>query len=362
MGSYPPLAGALAALLVLLAGCTREVVREVIVTSTPSVAPTATETATSTLTATPVAPTSVATQPVVSPTPDPTPSPEPVVVRFAEGDEVEVNTRERSTLALLAASSPDAAVLRNVYNGSRLRLGDGPKIREGVAWWGVSGGGWTTERNLQLPGEAEVPPRFAAGDRAEVNTRSVDRLIVREQATRESPEVTRLTNGTVVVIADGPVAGTEATWWGLEGGGWVAEEYIQPPGFAPYPESYVPTPEPTPVCVYEPAVAAALEDTVRLYYALVDDGYYADAYQLTTAAFKANRPFVPWRDGYGTTAWISVEYVSVTCTSPATVEVRVTAGDYTASGYLIRTFATTWSMRFEDGMYRLDYGNTRQLR
>lgn len=225
-------------LAALFAACTREVVREIQVTSSPS----ATETAMPQATETPPTATSTAT-----PTPEvstPTPAPSPASA-YAVGGTVEVNTRERVPLALLKSSSPGAPVLRNVYNGTLLRLVDGPKENDGLTWWGVEGGGWVHEGKIQEPGSGAVPPRFAAGDRAEVNTRSPDRLIVRQQATRESPEIRRVSNGEILVIGSGPIEGTETVWWGLQDGGWVSQDYIQPPGFAPVPESYQPVATPT---------------------------------------------------------------------------------------------------------------------
>lgn len=97
-------------------------------------------------------------------------------------------------------------------------------------------------------------------------------------------------------------------------------------------------------------------EIVELYYLLVDQELYADAYTLLSDRLQAERPYDPWQAGYDTTVSAQVLYVSAPYGEPPIVDVLVEAVDNFDGDLVTRTFAITWELVLERGVWRLDRG------
>lgn len=256
--------------------------------------------------------------PPASTTPTPAAgTPAPAAARFQPGDCIEVNTHSQSQLLVRKEATDFAPELRRAGNGTRSCIVDGPINRDGTNWYGLAEGGWAPEEYLQFPGEAPLPPRFVTGTQVEVNTHSLDRMIIRQQATLSAPESRRVENGTRLTIVDGPLERDGKTWWGFQEGGWAAEENLQLPGEEAYPA-------PTPVPTSPPAPPTPAPYRFRL-------GDYA----IVTAT-----PCLNLRDYPSTSA------PKLTCSPPGTVLIVIGGPEY-ADGY------EWWEVA--DGAYRLGW-------
>jgi len=184
------------------------------------------------------------TQPV--PTDPPAP---PVAARFKRGQKVRTTTIVNARRSAGYLNKPADDVVQEVAAGTVLRLGDGPKILDGLVWWlgALDGGtaiGWVAENSpagaslLEIadgstsPTTPTAPPaRFKPGDRA--MTVAFVRLR-RTPGYMNKPAddvVADIWQGTVAVIVSGPKSLDELSWWEVETQdvtgnnvrGWMAE-------------------------------------------------------------------------------------------------------------------------------------------
>jgi hypothetical protein len=85
------------------------------------------------------------------------------------------------------------------------------------------------------------------------------------------------------------------------------------------------------------------EVTVWAFYAALQDGRFADAYDFYTPAFQAANPFDRWKAGYGTTQRIEVE--TSPGATPNEVHILLTATDSTpGGGSVTRHFRGVWTL------------------
>jgi hypothetical protein len=105
------------------------------------------------------------------------------------------------------------------------------------------------------------------------------------------------------------------------------------------------------------------EETVSLFYTLIDQREYGSAYSLYSSGFRASQApsFEAWQAGYATTDRVTVEYVRRPSGAGATVEVSILARDIVSGQTLVRRFAGTWTLVQEQGAWRLDVGRIQVL-
>ncbi len=187
--------------------------------------------------------------PTTPPQPPPEPPKPPVIARFQRGQRVRTTTivNARRSAGYLNKAAND--VVQEVAAGMVLRLGEGPQIVDGLAWWlgAVDGGGaigWVAENSptgaaLLERVDDTTPPttpptpgvRFKPGDRA--MTVAFVRLR-RTPGYMNKPAddvLADIWQGTAAVIVSGPKALDELTWWEVETleisgrgvRGWMAE-------------------------------------------------------------------------------------------------------------------------------------------
>jgi murein DD-endopeptidase MepM/ murein hydrolase activator NlpD len=120
-----------------------------------------------------------------------------------------------------AAPSTSAQVLRCLPDGARMVLQEGPVVADGYQWWRLEGQGWAVSNYLSA-----LAPSLEIGSRARVNPGSGECLNVRIAPGRSAQSTGCIGDGTVVRVVAGPFEGDGVTWWQLEGGGWVAGEFL----------------------------------------------------------------------------------------------------------------------------------------
>jgi hypothetical protein len=105
------------------------------------------------------------------------------------------------------------------------------------------------------------------------------------------------------------------------------------------------------------------EETVALFYTLIDGRQYGPAYSLLSSGFRASQApsFEAWRAGYATTDRVTVEYVRRRSGAGTVVEVSILARDIVSGQTLVRRFAGTWTLVQEQGAWRLDVARIQVL-
>lgn len=102
--------------------------------------------------------------------------------------------------------------------------------------------------------------------------------------------------------------------------------------------------------------AATPAQVVSLFYTLLSDRRYEDAYALLSPRFQAQQPWPRWRAGYTTTLAVVIEAVDPVSDSPPTVAVRVLATDLIDGRQVVRRFAGTWTLIGTADGWKLDVG------
>lgn len=192
------------------------------------------------------------TQPPPEPTPPtpgpPVPTPTP---RLRSGQQVRTTTIVNARRSPGYVNKPAGDIVREVAQGTLLRLTDGPQVVDGLVWWlavEVSGApiaatwaGWVAEDAPNgaalledAAGVTPPPPpvRFRPGERAMtvafVRLRRTPGYVNKP----ENDVVADIWQGTAVVILSGPRTVDELTWWEVETQditgkpvrGWMAEK------------------------------------------------------------------------------------------------------------------------------------------
>jgi hypothetical protein len=105
------------------------------------------------------------------------------------------------------------------------------------------------------------------------------------------------------------------------------------------------------------------EETVSLFYTLIDQRQYGSAYSLYSSGFRASQApsFEAWQAGYATTDRVTVEYVRRPSAAGTIVEVSILARDIVSGQTLVRRFAGTWTLVQEQGAWRLDVARIQLL-
>lgn len=103
----------------------------------------------------------------------------------------------------------------------------------------------------------------------------------------------------------------------------------------------------------EPADPAGV---VTLFYSLVEQERYAEAYDLLSTRYRFGFPYSQWLQGYATTIGVSLESVELISKSPPLVQFTVYALDDFGSGPVLRKFVGTWALVQETGDWKLDVG------
>jgi hypothetical protein len=102
-------------------------------------------------------------------------------------------------------------------------------------------------------------------------------------------------------------------------------------------------------------VGLSPEETVALFYTLIDRRQFSAAYALYSSRFRASEgSFEAWQAGYATTDRVTVEFVRRVPGPGTAVEVSILARDIVNGQPLIRRFAGTWTLVQEQGGWRLD--------
>lgn len=124
-----------------------------------------------------------------------------------------VNVREQpSTSGTVKQCLPD---------GARVNVVEGPTVADGYQWWRLDGLGWAVSNYLTT-----LAPSLEVGGRARVNAGSGECLNVRIAPGRSAQSTGCVAHGTVVRLVQGPFDADGTSWWQLEGGGWVAGEFL----------------------------------------------------------------------------------------------------------------------------------------
>jgi S1-C subfamily serine protease len=93
-------------------------------------------------------------------------------------------------------------------------------------------------------------------------------------------------------------------------------------------------------------------ETVALFYSLLDQRSYEQAFAFLSATYKGSIAFETFRNGYATTQSVAVE--DVRSIAPSTVQVTVLATDLINGQTLVQRFAGTWDLVMEGGGWRLN--------
>jgi hypothetical protein len=97
------------------------------------------------------------------------------------------------------------------------------------------------------------------------------------------------------------------------------------------------------------------EETVALFYTLIDRRQFSAAYALYSSRFRASvGSFEAWQAGYATTDRVTVEFVRGVSGPGTAVEISILARDIVNGQPLTRRFAGTWTLVQEQGGWRLD--------
>jgi hypothetical protein len=104
-----------------------------------------------------------------------------------------------------------------------------------------------------------------------------------------------------------------------------------------------------------PPVRLTPVEIVSLFYSLIDQRRFDEAYALLSTRFKAQGTREAFRAGYLTTQGVYVERVQVGST-PSNVQVSILATDLINGQRTVRRFAGTWDLVEEQGMWKLDVG------
>lgn len=113
-------------------------------------------------------------------------------------------------------ASPSSRCLRDL---TPARIAEGPVYADGYLWWRLDGLGWTVSAYLTA-----VRPEPAVGARATVAAGG-DCLNL-HAAPASTAVIACLPDGAAVRISAGPTQAAGATWWQVDGRGWVAAEFL----------------------------------------------------------------------------------------------------------------------------------------
>lgn len=96
------------------------------------------------------------------------------------------------------------------------------------------------------------------------------------------------------------------------------------------------------------------EETVILFYSLLDQKAYEAAYGLLSSAFKARGTLEGFRAGYATTTGVYVESARTSAGSASTVNVSILATDLVQGRTIVQRFTGSWTVVQEGGSWKLD--------
>jgi hypothetical protein len=108
-------------------------------------------------------------------------------------------------------------------DGARLKLEEGPVNADGYQWWRLEGLGWAVSNYLSA-----LAPSLEVGGRATVSAGRGECLNVRIAPSASAQNTGCIADGLVVRLVMGPFAADGVVWWQLDGGGWVAGQYLTP--------------------------------------------------------------------------------------------------------------------------------------
>jgi S1-C subfamily serine protease len=98
-------------------------------------------------------------------------------------------------------------------------------------------------------------------------------------------------------------------------------------------------------------------EVIVLFYTLLDQKLYADAYKLLSTGFLSGQTPAQFAAGYATTTGVYVEDVQPLGSAPPTFSVTVIAGDLIQGQQIIRRFAGTWELILEADAWKLHAGH-----
>jgi hypothetical protein len=119
--------------------------------------------------------------------------------------------------------STSAKVMQCLADGARLKLEEGPVNADGYQWWRLEGLGWAVSNYLSA-----LAPSLEVGGRATVSAGRGECLNVRIAPSASAQNTGCIADGLVVRLIMGPFAADGVVWWQLDGGGWVAGQYLTP--------------------------------------------------------------------------------------------------------------------------------------
>ncbi|MGD9892189.1 MAG: peptidoglycan DD-metalloendopeptidase family protein [Dehalococcoidia bacterium] len=119
--------------------------------------------------------------------------------------------------------STSAKVIQCLADGARLKLQEGPVNADGYQWWRLEGLGWAVSNYLSA-----LAPSLEVGSRATISAGRGECLNVRIAPSASAQNTGCIADGLVVRLVMGPFAADGVTWRQLEGGGWVAGQYLTP--------------------------------------------------------------------------------------------------------------------------------------
>jgi len=197
----------------------------------------------------------VGSGPVVNTSARPRTTPTPA--SWAAGTSVVVGNTGGLRLRLRTDPRAQTGTVTKVTEGTKLVIVSGPRKADGYVWWKLrepvsKAEGWAAQNFLRVPGtstpKATATPRAVAtttakvtpapgnlkvGGYAAVSGTGGQRLIVRAESSLQAKEVTRVYEGTRLLLLEGPKVAGGLTWWKVrdpQGGteGWAAQRYLVP--------------------------------------------------------------------------------------------------------------------------------------
>ncbi|HZQ37193.1 MAG TPA: hypothetical protein VFD32_14780 [Dehalococcoidia bacterium] len=111
-----------------------------------------------------------------------------------------------------------------------------------------------------------------------------------------------------------------------------------------------------------PAYILSPANKVRLFYGLIDQQRFFEAWDQLSSAYQAKHgDESAWEQGYKATRSVTVEDIQPATGEPPVVAVTFTATDATDGGTITRRFSGTWTLVLEDGVWKLDTANIQQV-
>jgi uncharacterized protein YgiM (DUF1202 family) len=155
---------------------------------------------------------------------------------LSAGDVVEVTG---GSLNLRADAGLDADVLAVMANGTTATVLSGPADADGIPWYEIDadgyGEGWSAGGFLSLVEEGAASETFPIDSILMVATGDGSNLNLREEPGLDAAVLDKLSDGSRVVVLDGPVSQDEYDWYELDtdlGTGWAAGTFLVYPADA----------------------------------------------------------------------------------------------------------------------------------